>query len=116
MSIYCSRITVGRDTLDDQDIGRVASYPLNQLSLIEVEGWPIGSISTAHIPVWSVPDADLNVPRDEYDGSRVSEWLRLSIDVGGLYADVLIDREAAVALADDLRVWSSLPMVKSGDD
>lgn len=116
MSIYCSRVTVGEDAFEPDAPGKVAAYPDNQLIRVERPDWPAGCVDTAHIPAWCVPNPDGSVPREEWDGERIAEWLRLSISVPGTHVSVLLDQEAVRALAADLRRWLKQDKVSIGSE
>lgn len=106
MSIYSSRVTVGHDAFQRQDIGRVVAHPDNRLALVYGEHWPAGHVSTASIPPWCAPGHE-----EDWDGAECAPWLRLTVSAGGLYGDVLMDSGAARALAADLLAWADEPKV-----
>ena len=114
MSIYCSRITVGRDPWESPSTqkGKVFTHPQNNLRLLDLPVWPEGSIHLAHIPAWCVPGHETE--EENYD--EIAPWLRLSVDAGGGYLDVVLNEDAARALAADLVEWANYPKVGATDD
>jgi hypothetical protein len=116
MSIYCSRETVGVDYWHPKTkpgkphrVGRVVAHPQNRLALVDSENWPEGSIDTAHIPAWCVPGHQ----EDTGEFEHISEWMRLTFDVGGMHGNVLLDEKAVRALAADLTEWLAVPKFKN---
>lgn len=115
MSIYCGRVTLGKDYFGGKkprQNGHVAAYPNNHLALVDGEDWPDGNVDTAHIPFWCVPGHEDAAGSDErFDA--IAEWLRLSVSAAGAHLSVLIDEKAARLLVKDLRAWLSQPKVKA---
>ena len=109
MSIYCSRVNVGADFLSNGRVGTVVAHPGNDLRRI-TDRWPQGWIETAHIPAWC------DSPRGaDDDFERLAAWLRLMVgtEAAGSVATVLIDKDAARALAHDLLQWADEPKTRN---
>lgn len=87
------------------------------------------TIGVAHIAPWCVPGHFEDCDCGGHDYPECGEWLRLSVDAPGalswwtkpgedkprrepVHADVLLDEQAARALAADLLKWADMPKVR----
>lgn len=112
MSIYVTRAILGED-FAGEGVGKVVGYPRNDLSRINGNHWPKGSIDTAHIPHYCIPGhSDEDDCVKDLGDTPVAGWLRLAIEGPGMYATALIDAKAAEELRDDLTEWLEQPKAK----
>lgn len=104
MSNYATRLELG----DRNWSGRVIPYIASHLQPEPDDSRATAWIATAHVPGFCVPGHD-----DQPDDYPAGEWLRLSVDSvhQGQAATVLLDSDAARALAHDLLAWADLPKV-----
>jgi hypothetical protein len=104
MSIYASGYDIGMD-----DVGSLTGTALEyqRSHVFPSPDHPRGAVYLASIPAHCVPGAS----EDEEWGSRVAEFLRLSVAAHGAMiaedADVVLTVSGAVELRDALNDWLS---------
>lgn len=91
MSIYVSRVEV-----------EGVEYPDNDYEAIPRMRPAV--VHTAHIPGFCTPGN-----REQTEDEPMAPWLRVSIQTPGAWVDVLLNEEAAGALAADLTAWARTP-------
>lgn len=113
MSIYQSETAVGWDDVPEsweQSVGDVRTYAGSHLYPTDEKP---ASIGLGYIPPWCVPGNFDDDAREDDDGPWWGPWLRMDVAVWNdendrpmVAATVVLDPEAARALAQRLTAWA----------